>query len=61
MVQIDQEIEVKVLRVDTERERIALGLKQKTASPWEGIEARYPVGSKHVRARWSTSCPTAPS
>src|SRR5262245_64109472 len=40
MVQIDQEIEVKVLRVDTDRERIALGLKQKSASPWEGIEAR---------------------
>jgi small subunit ribosomal protein S1 len=47
MVQLDQEIEVKVLRVDTERERIALGLKQKQRSPWEGIEERYPVGSKH--------------
>ncbi|NUP97473.1 MAG: 30S ribosomal protein S1 [Planctomycetaceae bacterium] len=48
MVQLDQEIEIKVLRVDTERERIALGLKQKQASPWEGIESRYPVASKHV-------------
>ncbi len=48
MVEIDQEIEVKVLRVDFERERIALGLKQKQPSPWEGIEARYPVGSKHT-------------
>ena len=48
MVQIGQEIEVKVLRVDLERERIALGLKQKQASPWEGIEARYPVNSRHV-------------
>ncbi len=48
MVQIDQEIEVKVLRVDTDRERIALGLKQKMASPWEGIDSRYPVGSKHL-------------
>ena len=47
MVELDQEIEVKVLRVDFDRERIALGLKQKQASPWEGIEARYPVGSKH--------------
>ena len=46
MVHLDQEIEVKVLRVDFERERIALGLKQKTASPWEGVEARYPVGTK---------------
>jgi small subunit ribosomal protein S1 len=46
MVKIDQEIEVMVLRVDQDRERIALGLKQRTASPWEGIEARYPVGAK---------------
>ncbi len=48
MVSMGQEIEVKVLRVDHERERIALGLKQKSASPWEGIEARYPIGSRHV-------------
>jgi len=47
MVQLDQEIEVMVLRVDMERERIALGLKQKSASPWDGIEHRYPVDSKH--------------
>ena len=48
MVKMDQEIEVVVLRVDQDRERIALGLKQKTASPWDGIESRYPVGSKHA-------------
>ena len=48
MVEIGQEIEVKVLRVDFERERIALGLKQKQASPWEGIQERYPVESRHV-------------
>jgi small subunit ribosomal protein S1 len=46
MVEMDQEIEVKVLRVDFERERIALGIKQKTASPWEGVEDRYPVGKR---------------
>src|SRR5262245_61373884 len=46
MVKIDQEIEVVVLRVDQDRERIALGLKQRTASPWDGIETRYPVGTK---------------
>ena len=46
MVKLDQEIEVVVLRVDQDRERIALGLKQKSASPWEGIESRYPVGTK---------------
>ncbi|HKX45476.1 MAG TPA: 30S ribosomal protein S1 [Planctomycetota bacterium] len=48
MVEIGQEIEVKVLRVDFERERIALGLKQKSASPWDGIDQRYPISSKHV-------------
>ncbi|MCZ6596993.1 MAG: 30S ribosomal protein S1, partial [Planctomycetota bacterium] len=48
MVEMGQEIEVKVLRVDHERERIALGLKQKSASPWDGIEERYPVESRHV-------------
>jgi small subunit ribosomal protein S1 len=48
MVKLDQDIEVVVLRVDQDRERIALGLKQKTASPWDGIESRYPVGSKHT-------------
>jgi small subunit ribosomal protein S1 len=47
MVALDQEIEVMVLRVDFERERIALGLKQKSASPWEGVEKRYPIQSRH--------------
>jgi small subunit ribosomal protein S1 len=60
MVQIDQEIEVMVLRVDRDRERIALGLKQKSASPVGGIEKRYPSAAS-TRARSSTSCPTAPS
>ena len=44
MVKMDQEVEVMVLKVDFERERIALGLKQKSASPWDGIEGRYPKG-----------------
>jgi len=48
MVSIGEEIEVKVLRVDFDRERIALGLKQKQASPWDGIEVRYPLNSRHV-------------
>ena len=45
MVSIDQEIEVQILHVDREKEKIALGLKQKSASPWESVEAKYPVGS----------------
>ena len=47
MLKIDQEIEVKVLQVDKDKEKIALGLKQKEASPWENIEERYNVGTVH--------------
>src|SRR3954462_5329349 len=45
MVAIDQEIEVQILHVDREKEKIALGLKQKSASPWESVGEKYPVGS----------------
>jgi small subunit ribosomal protein S1 len=47
ILKIDQEIEVKVLSIDKDKEKIALGLKQKDASPWENIESKYPVGSVH--------------
>src|SRR5579862_3402033 len=47
ILKIDQEIEVKVLSIDKDKEKIALGLKQKDASPWENIEAKYPMGSVH--------------
>ena len=47
MLKIDQEVEVKVLAIDMDKEKIALGLKQKDASPWENIETKYPVGSVH--------------
>src|ERR1700722_14536292 len=47
VLKIDQEIEVKVLSIDKEKEKIALGLKQKEASPWENIESRFTVGSSH--------------
>lgn len=47
MVSIDQEIEVKVLHIDREKQKIALGLKQKDRNPWENIETKYPVESDH--------------
>ncbi len=40
------DIEVKVLKVDFDTEKIALGLKQKEASPWDNIEGRFPVKTK---------------
>ncbi|WP_459556354.1 30S ribosomal protein S1 [Lacunimicrobium album] len=46
MVKLDQEIEVKILNVDYEKRKIALGLKQKSASPWENIGDKYPVGAR---------------
>ncbi len=46
IVRIDEQIEVRILNIDMEKEKIALGLKQKEPSPWEEIEAKYPVGSR---------------
>jgi small subunit ribosomal protein S1 len=48
MVHIDQPLDVYIISVDKEREKIALGLKQKTASPWQDVEQKYPIGSRHT-------------
>ncbi|HEX3601742.1 MAG TPA: 30S ribosomal protein S1 [Lacipirellulaceae bacterium] len=45
VVKIDDQIEVMILHIDYEKEKIALGLKQKSASPWEHVPEKYPVGS----------------
>ena len=42
---IGDEIEVKILKFDRERERISLGYKQLQPFPWEGVMERYPVNS----------------
>src|SRR5216684_3009038 len=46
MVHIGQEVEVKVLDIDWERERISLGLKQLQPYPWKNVAAKYPVGTR---------------
>ncbi len=46
MVQIGMELEVKVLDIDWERERISLGLKQLQAYPWKDVADKYPVGTR---------------
>ena len=46
LVKIDDEIEVMILNVDRDKEKIALGLKQKFPSPWELVNEKYPVGTK---------------
>jgi small subunit ribosomal protein S1 len=46
VVDIGQEIEVKVLKFDRERNRVSLGLKQLGEDPWENIARRYPEGTR---------------
>ena len=46
MLKVGQEIEVMVLDVDRERERISLGLKQCTENPWNSIAEQFPVGAR---------------
>ncbi len=43
MVAIDQEIEVMVLHIDREKQKIALGLKQKLKNPWDNVSEKYSV------------------
>jgi len=47
MVSIDQEIDVMILNIDREKQKIALGLKQKMASPWDNVVEKYPVNTTH--------------
>jgi small subunit ribosomal protein S1 len=46
IVQVGDEIEVKVLKFDKERNRVSLGLKQMEEDPWADMVARYPIGSE---------------
>jgi small subunit ribosomal protein S1 len=46
MVQLGMEVEVKVLDIDWDRERISLGLKQLQSYPWKDVAEKYPVGTR---------------
>ncbi len=50
MLEIGQDIEAVILAIDLVKERVSLGLKQKTENPWDNIENKYPVAST-VRGR----------
>lgn len=45
VVTVGEEIEVMVISVDRDTEKVSLGLKQKTLDPWESVEEKYPTGS----------------
>ncbi len=46
VVSIDQELEVQILHIDHEKEKIALGLKQRMPSPWENVEEKYSIDAR---------------
>ncbi len=46
MVKVGQEIEVVILGIDIEKERVSLGLKQRSTNPWDDIDMKFPVGSR---------------
>lgn len=46
MLKVGEEINVMIIEVDRDRERVSLGLKQTTENPWENIEKKFPVGAK---------------
>mgnify|MGYP004447575653 CR=1 FL=1 len=47
-MKVGDEIEAVILTLDREERKMSLGIKQLKADPWEAIEAKYPVGSKHT-------------
>ncbi len=47
VVQVGQKLDLKVLHFDKEKERVSLGLKQILPDPWNFVDERYPVGSRH--------------
>ena len=50
MLHIGQSLEVVILEVDREKDRVSLGLKQMTDNPWADLERKYPINS-HVKGR----------
>jgi small subunit ribosomal protein S1 len=46
LLKVGQDVDVVVLDINREKERVSLGLKQKLANPWDTIEQKYPVGAK---------------
>src|SRR3954464_5334336 len=46
ILKVGQDIDVVVLDINREKERVSLGLKQKLANPWDKIEEKYPIGAK---------------
>jgi small subunit ribosomal protein S1 len=46
VVEVGQEVRVQIIKINSETQRISLGMKQLGSDPWDGIVARYPVGAR---------------
>jgi small subunit ribosomal protein S1 len=46
LLSVGQTVRVQVIRVNPETQRVSLGMKQLLADPWEGVAAKYPIGTK---------------
>ena len=46
VLNIGQQVKVKIIKINHETHRISLGMKQLLDDPWQGIEAKYPVGTR---------------
>src|SRR5574344_1354216 len=47
-IKVGDEVEAVILTLDRDERKMALGIKQLKQDPWENIEAKYPIGSKHT-------------
>jgi small subunit ribosomal protein S1 len=47
VLNIGQQVKVKIIKINHETHRISLGMKQLQDDPWQGIEAKYPVGTRY--------------
>ena len=61
VLNIGQQVKVKIIKINHETHRISLGMKQLLDDPWQGIEAKYPGRRASSRAASPTSPTTAPS
>ncbi|HCJ17234.1 MAG TPA: 30S ribosomal protein S1, partial [Hyphomonas sp.] len=46
VVEVGQEVEIQIIKINPDTQRISLGMKQLGSDPWDGIDIRYPVGAR---------------
>ncbi|MER2509618.1 30S ribosomal protein S1 [Amaricoccus sp.] len=48
ILNIGETVKVQVIKINKDTQRISLGMKQLLADPWDSVEAKFPIGSKHT-------------